>query len=216
MRRLLFLVPILFTACAPISQEPPNLSDLKTKVSAYADSEAYQQDLRNSVAGASDYLIARSKTSPGKLAVVFDIDETVLSNLPHMKKADWGYQSAEWDKWVAKAEAPALAPIREVYQTAIAQNLAVIFLTGRTEADRAATARNLKREGMGTYERLVLRPYKGTAPYEKAVTFKTQVRKELTEEGFTIIANFGDQQSDLEGGYSERTYKQPNPFYKIP
>jgi hypothetical protein len=34
--------------------------------------------------------------------------------------------------------------------------------------------------------------------------------------GYTIIANMGDQFSDLEGGFSERTYKLPNPFYYIP
>jgi len=31
--------------------------------------------------------------------------------------------------------------------------------------------------------------------------------------GYKIIANVGDQQSDLNGGYSERTYKLPNPIY---
>jgi len=35
-------------------------------------------------------------------------------------------------------------------------------------------------------------------------------------EGFTIIASFGGQQSDRDGGYTERTDKLPNPFYKIP
>jgi len=33
---------------------------------------------------------------------------------------------------------------------------------------------------------------------------------------FTIIANIGDQRSDLDGGYSERTWRVPNPFYFIP
>jgi hypothetical protein len=30
-----------------------------------------------------------------------------------------------------------------------------------------------------------------------------------------IIANLGDQFSDLAGGYAERTFKLPNPFYSI-
>jgi hypothetical protein len=33
--------------------------------------------------------------------------------------------------------------------------------------------------------------------------------------GFTIIANIGDQKSDLEGGYAEMTFKVPSPFYFI-
>jgi hypothetical protein len=30
------------------------------------------------------------------------------------------------------------------------------------------------------------------------------------------VLNMGDQLSDLEGGYAERTFKLPNPFYWIP
>jgi len=28
-----------------------------------------------------------------------------------------------------------------------------------------------------------------------------------------IIANIGDQESDLAGGFAEKTFKLPNPFY---
>jgi len=31
-----------------------------------------------------------------------------------------------------------------------------------------------------------------------------------------IIANIGDQDSDLDGGFAERHFKVPNPFYFIP
>jgi hypothetical protein len=31
-----------------------------------------------------------------------------------------------------------------------------------------------------------------------------------------IVASVGDQQSDLDGGFAERTYKRPNPFHAIP
>jgi acid phosphatase len=33
--------------------------------------------------------------------------------------------------------------------------------------------------------------------------------------GRTIIANIGDQMSDLNGGYAERTFKLADPFYLI-
>ena len=36
------------------------------------------------------------------------------------------------------------------------------------------------------------------------------------KQGFLIIANLGDQASDLAGGYAERAYKIPNPFYYTP
>ena len=34
--------------------------------------------------------------------------------------------------------------------------------------------------------------------------------------GLTIVANFGDQFSDLIGGSSERVTKLPNPTYYLP
>ena len=215
MKRFLLLIPLAFAACAPVSREPQNLSDLKREVAAYAGSAVYQEDITASVASAKPFLQKRSKQGGENLAVIFDIDETVLSNLPHMKEADWGYQPENWDAWVATAKGPALIPVRDVYETALTLGYKVFFLTGRTEADRTATARNLRNEGMGTYEKLILRPRKGTAPYVKAVEFKTKVRKDLAGQGYTIVASFGDQDSDLEGGYSGRVFKLPNPFYKI-
>ena len=46
--------------------------------------------------------------------------------------------------------------------------------------------------------------------------FKAPERRKLTEEGFTILLSIGDQQSDLSGGYAERTFKLPNPVYFLP
>ncbi|MDP4625819.1 MAG: hypothetical protein NWT08_11855 [Akkermansiaceae bacterium] len=215
MQRYLLPLPLLFVACSPLTHEPRNLSDLKAEVREYAENGTYEKDLAASVSNSKAYLTARAAKGGGNLTVIFDIDETVLSNLPHMKEADWGYQPKHWDKWVAEADAPALPPVRDVYHHAISLGMKVVFLTGRTEADRTATARNLREQGMGTYEKLILRPRKGTSPYLDAVVFKTNVRKELTEQGYTIIASFGDQESDVKGGYVEKGFKLPNPFYKI-
>lgn len=199
---------------APLSREPQNLTTAKTAVIEYVDSGAYEKEIALAAAPAKTWVATRAQKNPGeKTAIVFDIDETSLSNFEHMKAADWGYQPAAWNAWVAKAAAPAIAPVREIYQTARSNNVAVIFLTGRKEVDRAATARNLRAQGMGDYAALIVRP---NGPSNSATTFKTAERQRLTREGYTIIANIGDQQTDLEGGYAERTFKLPNPFYLIP
>ena len=36
------------------------------------------------------------------------------------------------------------------------------------------------------------------------------------QRGFRIVANFGDQFSDLKGGYADKTFKLPNPTYFLP
>jgi HAD superfamily, subfamily IIIB (Acid phosphatase) len=87
----------------------------------------------------------------------------------------------------------------------------VFFITARPEAIRAGTLQNLRAAGYkGKYE-LILQP-DGYKPDSK-VPYKSGARKQIQKRGFHILANVGDQKSDLKGGYSERTYKLPNPIY---
>lgn len=211
----LLCFPLCIAACAPGSAGPRNLSSLKAEVKQYAESGAYEKDVAASVSDAKTYLSSQARAGSRNPTAVFDIDETVLSNLSHMTSADWGYQSNQWDAWVSTSKAPAIAPVREIYDHARTLGFKVIFLTGRTEKVRAATARNLRLQGMGDYQRLILRPAGSTGKKESAVVFKSRVRENLTAEGFTIIASFGDQNSDLQGGHTGRTFKIPNPFYEI-
>jgi acid phosphatase len=46
--------------------------------------------------------------------------------------------------------------------------------------------------------------------------FKAPERAKIEMKGYTIIANVGDQPSDLAGGHAERTFQLPNPFYRVP
>ncbi len=48
------------------------------------------------------------------------------------------------------------------------------------------------------------------------VPFKSGERKKIEQSGYFIIANIGDQQSDLEGGFAKCRFKLPDPFYFIP
>jgi len=54
------------------------------------------------------------------------------------------------------------------------------------------------------------------ARFASAVEFKAPERRKLTEQGFNIVISIGDQESDLAGGYAERTFKLPNPVYFLP
>ncbi len=69
------------------------------------------------------------------------------------------------------------------------------------------------REGY-EWERVILLPEGGS--FKSAADFKAPERRKLTEEGYTILLSIGDQQSDLSGGYAERTFKLPNPVYFLP
>lgn len=201
-----------------LRSEPLNLSDAKAAVLAYVDSGAYARDFAAAAAEARAWIERRAETRrPGeRLAVVLDIDETALSNLPHMRAQDFGYHPREWEAWIDSANAPALEPLRELFDSARARDIAVLFLTGRkAPRERAGTEKNLRREGFAGYAALrFAEPADEALP--GAAARKTAARAAWAAEGWTIIATVGDQESDLVGGHAERAFKLPNPFYRLP
>jgi hypothetical protein len=48
------------------------------------------------------------------------------------------------------------------------------------------------------------------------IAYKSGTRAYLESLGYEIVASFGDQYSDLEGGYADKTFKMPNPNYYLP
>lgn len=203
---------------AVVADPPPlNLSVAKAAVRDYHDSGRYEADVARVSGWALEWIEERAAAAqPGeRLAVVLDIDETVLSNYAHMNEQDFGYVRDVWIEWIARAEGTAIKPMKAVYDRARELGIAIIFLTSRVDPDeKPGTLVNLEREGMGEYERLIFKMGEGIAP--TAAERKRIRRAELEQEGWTIIASIGDQGSDLAGGHAERIFKLPNPFYGIP
>lgn len=213
--RSLTLFTLLAGLVLPLAAlEPVNLSVAKEVVIRYANKGEYERDAAVIARYATDWITARAerKLAEEKLAIVLDIDETALSNLAHMKEMDFGYIPDLWDAWVANHHAPPIEPVLAVYQQAQRLGIEVFFITGRREKDRPGAESNLRASGYGDYVHLYLKPDDFPEPTQ---VFKTATREKIAGEGWTIIANLGDQQSDLDGGASERTFKLPNPFYLI-
>lgn len=224
------VVSILLAGCVTVSGppafapvEPGNLGQLKAELRTYHDNGAYERALAAVIQRAQTYITMRAP-QVARPAIVLDIDETSLSNWPQMLANDFGYFSGGTCDdlprgpcgavaWERSARAPAIGPTLDLYRAARAANVAVFFITGRREPQRAGTEANLRAAGYTEWTRVVLR-----APdsHGGAVDYKSAQRAAIEAEGYTIIANLGDQQSDLDGGHAERTYKLPNPFYFIP
>jgi predicted secreted acid phosphatase len=203
---------------APTFAEPLNLTDAKAAVLAYVDSGAYARDFAAATAEARAWIEQRAASRrPGeRLAIVLDVDETALSNLPHMRAEDFGYHPRNWSAWIDDANAPALAPMLDLFRSARARDVAVLFLTGRRDPrERAGTEENLRRAGFGDYAALRLAG-PADAGLPTGAARKAAARAAWAVEGWTIIATIGDQESDLAGGHAERAFKLPNPFYRTP
>lgn len=195
--------------------QPLNLSLAKAAIEAYYDEGDYERDL-NEVA---EQLIAwlRSKRvvqdEPGpRAAVVFDLDETLLCNRQHMRAQDYGYVPEVWDAYVEAGIAQGIEPMIEAAREAHRLGYVIFYITGRPEAARESTERNLRQLGLPPHERLVM-----TADHSGTTSqAKTAARRVIKRDDFRIVANIGDQWSDLEGGYAERLFLVPNPIYRIP
>lgn len=201
---------VALAGCAGAPREPGNLSALKAELREYHRSGAYLADIA-AVCREAEAWIQRRAADGGRLAVVVDLDETLWSNWPYFEAQDFGYVPEAWARWVQEARAPALAPVAELVRTLPARGVTVVFLTARGERERAATLRNLRALNLAEVARLICQPdedRRGNASYKAAA------RAELRAEGWTLIANLGDQESDLAGGGAERTFKLPNPFYR--
>ena len=201
---------------------PANLADAKRHVSEYVETGRYERDLAAVADDARRYLDSRVGGG-GKLAIVVDVDETALSNLPGLRANDYGFivggpcelprGPCGLGAWIGMARAEAIKPVLALARHARERGVAVFFLTGRPERMRAATEQNLRAAGY-EWTGVLLKPDALTT--KSAVEFKAPERRKLVEEGYTIIVNIGDQMSDLDGGFAERTFKLPNPFYFIP
>ena len=91
--------------------------------------------------------------------------------------------------------------------------LSVSFATAAALVARDATIINLDHVGYDGWTELRTRPDRDEGTVQQ---YKTKERIKVEDEGYTIIANVGDQPSDLDGGFAEQTYLLPDPFYRIP
>lgn len=186
-------------------------------VQDYMTGESYRSDSEV----VADYALEFAKSvvvyGDGKDAWVFDIDETLLSNIPYYQSHGFGsdiFDEQSFDDWVDLAEAPALPSSLSLYNELLKLKFKIFLLTGRSEYQRNTTAKNLEYAGYSNWERLFLRgpSDQGTL----ATVYKSKKRKELEDEGYRIHGSSGDQWSDLIGyAVAKRSFKLPNPMYYI-
>jgi predicted secreted acid phosphatase len=225
------LALLLAPATPPLAEQPPltlsqpaNVGDAKIAATAYHASGAYERDLAAVAEAATAWIESRAR-QVDKPALVLDIDDTALTNWDVIVADDFGRVfdgpcdalpkgPCGWVAWDLRAEAPPIASTHALYEKARSLGVDVFFITGRDQTQRSATEKNLRGAGYGGYRGLYMTPVGQHFP--SAADFKAPVRAAIESAGYTIIANMGDQPSDLAGGHAERTFLLPNPFYRIP
>ncbi|MDN3355580.1 HAD family acid phosphatase [Actinomadura sp. DC4] len=231
------------TGSAPRSdREIPNLTDVVNEIKAYygdtvdASGEHYASASSNyakQVAGieakAGAYLReAVRHTRPGrKPAIVLDVDDTSLLTYNYELEVGFVYSPASNDAYIQNKNMAAVFGMPAVANWAADHGVTVFWITGRPETQRAATVRNLGAVGytssadpshlyLNTKEPTAYLPCSAPTYTCTTTDYKSGTRKHIESLGYDIAADFGDQYSDLNGGYAGRTFKLPNPMYYLP
>jgi predicted secreted acid phosphatase len=166
-------------------------------------------------------------------AVVLDADDTTLWTYDmEVNDMHFVFDPAEQDVWVQAERFPATPGMVSATDVLRRAGCTLIGLTGRNDNQKAATIGNLERVGYtGLSAQNYYTKWTGTGASQQpsyitcatakctTIEYKSQTRAHIESRaggGYRIIANFGDQYSDLIGGHADRAVKLPNPTYYLP
>lgn len=151
-----------------------------------------------------DALAPAERANPAvglKPAVIVDIDETVLDNSPYQARLvldGQEYGSASWAAWVAEQQAKPIPGVIEFARAASERGVTLVYVSNRTQDQRAASIANLRAVGLPVADDSV---YLGKGLDVAGCTQPTsgdkQCRRQLVGRSYRVLMQFGDQLGDF-------------------
>jgi hypothetical protein len=209
----------------------------------FAPDSSYAKEAEGVAADGSKRLAKKIKWHKhGTPAIVLDVDDTSLATWNYEIFSNWAYNPVTNATYVTSQLFPAVPGMVAMATQASAEGYAVFYLTGRPAVQEPATLGNLTADGVGVdagfpaptplvngEDGLFTKP--AVADYPAYLTaacsgdpngscttvhYKSATRQHIESLGYDIVANFGDQFSDLQGGFADSAFKLPNPNYFLP
>lgn len=180
------------TAAVPAAAAPAEAA-VSAAAAAEVDYATWQKDVKAVIDTATPYVEQRTANASGqKLAIVFDIDNTTLET--------------HYTPWY-QLPTPAMKPSLELAEYAKSRGVDVFFVTARPGIIESVTEWNLETVGYPV-DGLYVRDLPDL--FAEVSAYKTASRADIESDGYTIIANVGNNTTDLVGGHAERTFKLPD------
>ena len=149
-----------------------------------------------------DRVLALQHEKP--IAVVADIDETVLNNLPYNEmliEKDLSFSQTTWSEWVNKEIATAIPGALEFYTYAERMGVEVIYISNRRVENYAPTKSNLIALGFPFDEDTIMLLRDETSSKENR-------RNQLID--FNVVLFIGDNLSDFDAVFDKDTNSERN------
>ncbi|MGL5625001.1 5'-nucleotidase, lipoprotein e(P4) family [Cetobacterium sp.] len=158
--------------------------------------QAYNQAKEN-----VDQLIAANKL-PCNAAVVLDLDETVMDNIPagaYQITSNNGYNHNDFTEWTGKAECKEIEGASDFINYAQSKGIEVFFVSNRSQEEMAATMENLKNLNIEVSESNIFLKEKTSGKGERFDKIKAS---------HEIIMYIGDNAGDFGGEYYKKTNEE--------
>jgi hypothetical protein len=219
------------TVTSAVDPVPNTIDGADVAIHTFSDTSAYAHEVGGIASHAVRYLAEPRKGhhhSSAKKAILFDVDDTTLNTYDYEIYSNFVYNPTTNAYFVANDnyKLRAVPHMVAVENWAAAHGYTVFFLTGRPVTQLAGTQSNLRSVGYNfddanVYTKDPADPWLQSCVSAGKVTcstidYKSKTRAHIESLGYDIVANFGDQYSDLIGGYADRTFKIPNPMYYLP
>lgn len=169
-------VILLFTACAATKPVATNSASSITNNGKAWASIWQQRAAEYKALCFQAYNIARLRVDEGvknpggkPLAIVTDIDETLLDNSPYdaaraLQNKD--YTDATWKEWTDKTVADTVPGAPAFFKYAASRGVTIFYITNRNENERATTLKNLQLYGLPNADDAHLQLKTGTSSKE--------------------------------------------------
>jgi 5'-nucleotidase (lipoprotein e(P4) family) len=148
-----------------------------------------------------DIILQQQHSSP--LAIVTDIDETVLDNSPyeiHRALQDSLYSDESWIAWTAKMECDTIPGALSFLKYAYAKGVRVYYITNRLEVERNPTLKNLQQWNFpdASHDHLFL----------KQSTSGKEERRSIVAKDHEIVLLLGDNLSDFSAVFDKQPFAE--------
>jgi predicted secreted acid phosphatase len=206
----------------------------------FSQTSAYASEIAGIVSDAEKYLnnppgSGNGKKFSGTKAILFDIDDTTLNTYSYEIYSNFVFNPTTNAAFVNACLTatgcvfPAVPGMVGLEKYAESQGYKVFFLTGRpgaaSNSQLPGTLANLTAAGYdvdpdNVFLKDLSAPWLASCatstPTCTTTQYKSLTRQHIESMGNDIVANFGDQFSDLNGGFADQTFKIPNPMYFLP
>jgi len=150
---------------------------------------------------------SKSKIKTKPLAIVTDIDETVLDNSPnsvHQALQGKDYEPAAWAEWTAMAKADTVPGAPSFLKYAASKGITIFYITNRAESERAATLKNLQLYDFPNADNAHLILHQDGTPSSK------ETRRQEVSKTHNIIMLMGDNLADFSAMFDKKTTDERN------